>query len=478
MNSREKMIFRICILLALTAHSVFAQHTVAKQTKDDGYRGIWYFNQPSGDEYVYKYSGGFATYPQQHAPIAVYSAEARKTFFCYGGVTKDNKSLLHMVSYFDHRTGQVPRPTILLDKGTNDAHDNPVITIDAQGYLWIFSNSHGISRPSFIHRSTKPYSIEAFERVLTSNFSYGQIWHLGDAGFFFLHTRYSKEGHRRLFWMNSRDGQQWNEGQPLAHIAEGDYQVSWQNGSLVGTAFDYHPDVQHRPASVSPGLNARTNLYYLATADAGKTWRNAAGQVVQTPLTSVQNAALVHDYEREKLLVYLKDLQFDRAGHPVILYLTSHGYQSGPANDPRTWHTARWTGSQWEIRAAFTSTNNYDHGSLYLESDGTWQIIAPAIAGPQRYNPGGEMALWRSRNQGRTWQLAQQLTRNSPRNHTYARRPLNAHPDFYALWADGHARQPSESYLYFTNKAGTKVWRLPRVMTGDFAKPELMKLGK
>ena len=39
---------------------------------DDGYRGIWYFNQPTQDEYRYKYSGGFATYPQQHAPIAIY----------------------------------------------------------------------------------------------------------------------------------------------------------------------------------------------------------------------------------------------------------------------------------------------------------------------------------------------------------------------------------------------------------------------
>ena len=30
--------------------------------KDTGYRGIWYMNQPSGDEYVYKYSGGLGTY--------------------------------------------------------------------------------------------------------------------------------------------------------------------------------------------------------------------------------------------------------------------------------------------------------------------------------------------------------------------------------------------------------------------------------
>ena len=37
----------------------------------DGYRGIWYMNQPTGDEYAYKYSGGFATYPQQQEPIAI-----------------------------------------------------------------------------------------------------------------------------------------------------------------------------------------------------------------------------------------------------------------------------------------------------------------------------------------------------------------------------------------------------------------------
>ncbi|MBL8293596.1 MAG: hypothetical protein JNN08_17240, partial [Bryobacterales bacterium] len=121
----------------------------AGQEKDDGYRGIWYFNQPSNDQYVYKYSGGFATYPQQHAPIAIYSAQARKTFFCYGGRPKEKNELLHMVSYFDHATGTVPRPTILLNKRTNDAHDNPTLSLDARGHVWIFSSAHGTSRPSF-----------------------------------------------------------------------------------------------------------------------------------------------------------------------------------------------------------------------------------------------------------------------------------------------------------------------------------------
>ena len=73
--------------------------------------------------------------------------------------------LLHMVSYYDHATGKVPRPTILLDKLTKDAHDNPVIAVDDRGYLWIFSTSHGTGRPSYIHRSREPYSIDEFERI-------------------------------------------------------------------------------------------------------------------------------------------------------------------------------------------------------------------------------------------------------------------------------------------------------------------------
>jgi len=112
---------------------------VFKLATDDGYRGIWYFNQPSNDEYKYKYSGGFATYPQQHIPIAIYSKEVDKTFFVYGGTTarkaKDKQQLLHMISYYDHKTGKVPRPRILLNKQTDDAHDNPTLQMDERGHL-------------------------------------------------------------------------------------------------------------------------------------------------------------------------------------------------------------------------------------------------------------------------------------------------------------------------------------------------------
>ncbi len=52
--------------------------------KADGFRGIWYMNQPSNDEYVYKYSGGLGTYCAKHKPFAIYAARVNKTFFCFG----------------------------------------------------------------------------------------------------------------------------------------------------------------------------------------------------------------------------------------------------------------------------------------------------------------------------------------------------------------------------------------------------------
>ncbi len=434
--------------------------------RDDGYRGIWYYNERTNDQYKYKYSGGLATYPQQQGPIAYYSEKTNKTFFVYGGTVKGRQELLHMVSYYDHATGTVPRPVILLNKKTDDPHDNPVLTLDADGYLWVFSNSHGTARPSFIHRSRKPYSIDEFDLVLTTNFSYGHAWFIPAAGFFFPHTRYVDKG-RSLFWMSSPDGRQWSEPQLLARMAQGHYQITCQEGRRVATAFNYHPPGR--------GLNGRTNLYYLETSDLGKTWKTVDGRVVETPLTDIRSPALVHDYESEGLLVYLKTLQFDGQGRPVILYLTSKGYAPGPANDPRLWRTARWNGKKWEIREAFRSDHNYDFGSLYIESDGTWRVIAPTAPGPQPYCTGGEMVLWLSRDQGESWRLVKQLTRDSPRNHTYARKPVNAHPAFYGLWADGDAKQPSESCLYFTDREGTHVWRLPPVMTQDFARPEIVR---
>ena len=473
-------VFTTIVILAAAHVFVVAQPSepiadVALNERADGYRGVWYMNQPSNNEYVYKYSGGLGTYCAKHQPFAVYSSQAQKTFFCFGGAAKGNdRRLWHMVSYFDHEKKVVPRPVILLDKRTSDAHDNPVISVDAQGYIWIFSTSHGTSRPSYIHRSKRPHDINAFKRIAATrqnggvampilNFSYMQAWHVPSQGFACFFTKYGYPSKRTSCFMSSPDGVTWSSWQRLAAIHEGHYQISAVGQDRIGTVMNYHPR--------GKGLNWRTNLYYMESADLGRTWKAANGQIIEVPLQDPDNAALVTDYESPRLNVYLKDISFDRNDRPIVLFLTSKGYEAGPKNSPRTWRTARWTGDQWEVRPAMNSDNNYDMGSLWIDEDGAWRVIAPTEAGPQPFNPGGEVAIWQSRDQGRTWQKLRALTKNSPHNHTYVRRPVNAHSDFFALWADGHGRQPSASRLYYCDREGN-VFELPRRMTTPTVTPQ------
>jgi hypothetical protein len=132
--------------------------------------------------------------------------------------------------------------------------------------------------------------------------------------------------------------------------------------------------------------------------------------------------------------------------------------------------TARWTGRNWELNGTIWGDNNYDTGCLHVEAIDRWVMMLPSDTGPQPYNPGGEVVMWLTKDLGRSW-YKKPLTEDSEFNHTYVRRPVNADPDFYAYWADGHGRDLSKSRLYFANQEGD-VFRLPWQMSTPYAKPE------
>ena len=436
---------------------------MSESPKDDGYRGIW-FTLGQFLEYGDKYSGGLGTYTAKHVPLAVYAPEADKTFFVYGGSKGGERYLLCMASCYDHKTGTVPRPTIVHDKGgVDDPHDDPSICIDEHGHVWVFVSGRGRKRAGFKYRSLEPYSVDAFEQVTEEEITYPQPWWIEGKGFLSLFTKYT--GVRELYWNTSPDGRQWSEHQKLAGMG-GHYQTSRQQGERVITAFNMHVD----------GVpDTRTNLYFVQTDDMGQTWRTADGSPVNTPMVDLHCPALVRDYMAEQRLVYMKDISFDSDGNPVIMVITSSSFEPGPKGDPRWLTLVRWRGDHWDFREITRTTHNYDMGSLYIEPEGTWRIIAPTEPGPQYHGTGGEMALWLSQDDGMTWTKDRDITENSPLNHAYARRPVNAHPDFYAFWADGNPDEMSPSHIYFTNKAGDGLWMLPYDMEGDTAKPERVR---
>ncbi len=440
------------VLMTLTGN-VYSQSLNNK--KIDGYRGIWFeLNQKS--EYGDKYSGGLGTYTAKHIPLAIYSAMTDKTFFVYGGTTHaDEKYLLCMIGSYDHNSHTITQPVVVHDKrGVDDPHDNPSITMDEEGYIWVFVSGRGSSRPGFKYRSSKPYSIGSFNQVTTEEMTYPQPWFIPGQGIFHFFTKYT--GIRELYFETSTYGFNWSEDIKLAGIREpgdergGHYQVSNSTGNKIVTFFNRHPD---------GNVDRRTDLYYLQTNDFGRTWTDARGNPISIPLTNPDSKARVINYSKYNRNVYLKDVNFDENGNPACLYVTSGGHEPGPQNDPRKWMITRWTGNKWVTVHVCNSDHNYDMGSLYINGK-DWQIIAPTAPGPQKYGTGGQLMIWKSKDNGREWSMKKMIRSVTDRNLSYARRPVNAQDPFYFFCADGNPDEFSISKLYFGNSEG-ELWELP-----------------
>jgi len=459
-HARMNWAFRIVILIILSFHFSLSGQTILSNKKADGFNGIW-FDLGQYSEFGSKYSGGLGTYTAKHVPLAIYSPEANKTFFVYGGSRNGERYLLCMASCFDHDTGLLAKPTIVHDKeGVDDPHDNLSLAIDDKGYIWVFISGRGQRRPGFKYKSVKPYNIDAFQRIEEMEMTYPQPWHIKDQGFMLLFTKYTKG--RELYFQSSTDGHDWTKHQKLAGMG-GHYQTSFQKDGRVITAFNRHP---------GGTADLRTDLYFTQTFDFGKTWKTIDGEELALPLIDFNSPALVEKFSVQNQLVYLKDIRLDNEGNPAILIITSHSHQPGPDNGLRLWRVVRWTGKEWNISTVTTAFHNYDQGSLIIKENNVWQIIAPTETGPQEHGTGGEVALWESQDQGDTWTKLRDVTQNSPRNHAYCRSPINAHTDFFAFWADGNPDKHSPSFLYFTNQSGDTVWRMPENVTEDWMKPE------
>jgi hypothetical protein len=431
--------------------------------KMDGYKGLW-FNSGQVMNYGYRFSGGVATFNSRHRPIAIYSPEVKKTFFVYGGTTNsDEKHLLIMVSYFDHTLHLVPKPVIVFDKmGVSEPYDNASISISPDGFIWIFVSGWARTRPGLIFKSSKPYSIESFDKIMECEMIAPQPWWVKDNGFLMMFSKLAKG--QELYFSSSPDGVKWTEGIKLASMG-GHFQVSEVFGKKLVTVFNYHPE---------GNPDKQTNIYLLQTEDMGKTWKTIDDKVIELPIVDVKNAALVKDYEAEGKLVFISDLNFDKNGNPVMLAILSRDFRPGPDGGPREWMIIHWKDKRWNFNKVCESSHNYDMGSLYIH-DQVWRIIGTTESGPQKYGTGGEIALWESRNEGVTWGKVRNLTSNSLNNNTFVRRPVNEQKDFYAFWTDGNADKFSQSSLYFTNEKCNRIWVLPYEMKKDQGKPVSLK---
>jgi hypothetical protein len=342
---------------------------------------------------------------------------------------------------------------VMAKPGVDDCHDNPSLAILADGRLLVAVSGRNTKRPGALFRSLRPYDHSAFERIESPNFTYPQPWVLADGRLVMCLTRYTAG---RELYVATADAaaEGWSEPRKLVGFG-GHYALSAVHGSMLVVVCNWHPD---------GNVDRRTNLYALASPDAGQTWFSLGGERLEMPLAQPDNPALVRDFAAEDTAIYLKDLVLDADGRPWVLVVARR------AGDPqRSWLLGRLDRGRWRWSEVTTSDHDYDTGCLWLEGGDAW-VLGPSLPGAQPGTTGGDLALLRGR--GDHWRMVARITADPGRNHSYVRRPLHARPDFAAFWGAAHSEDFSPVQLHCFDAAEGKARAMPLDMPDRSAVPQ------
>ena len=374
--------------------------------------GVWY---TSGGVY----HGAMATYCMWHRPMAVYASSQDKTFFVYG-----NYENSPTISYYDHATGVFADPVVLGTNPDGDAHRNPTILIDEDGYIYVFWGAH--VHPTHVTKSKSTYDITSWESKtdIGAHTSYPQPWQLKSGEIFV-----SYRGDPNMSWCSQKSvdgGESWLDYTNIVDFTTGQiYLVS------IAETGSYPRKIHLAWSHMVSTWDQRWDVYYAYSDDGGTTWKKRDGTEYTLPITE---ASAEKVYESGDEGVWLKDIQLDSNGNPYILFISANRitYQG-------TWKIARYSGGNWVITDLTSSDHMYDSGALVILADNDMRIYAPTTPS-QAGEDGGDIEEWQSTDSGQTWVNTKHITKNSPYSHNHVRTVWNSQKgDFRVFWSYGNS---------------------------------------
>jgi hypothetical protein len=394
--------------------STLGNFSVTQFKKVNGFNGLQFatgkvpqldINSDGVMDDVAKYSGNLATYTAKHSPSAV--RQGSFTYFVYSGevpldgdeagdprigstsavgckyegteLFKDADgrapALGVFVSRYNHVTGRVAKPTLVHMKCTNDTHDNAVINLDADGYVYLLVSGRAAHRGNFIFRSTEVHSTAGFVDMTPPMDNYleqfNDIAEAAGIGRPFVGDGYRGINYPKMYWVDTPVGESsgyfrliytiyCGAGEPITcggnrqlytarmHVEtdkvsiqgiqplaayNGHYAVAHGKGQDIVVAFNFY---------LNNNVDDRSNIYYMHSVDGGDTWLNARNEELTLPLVFPSHLDLVtarkfydSDYAGPiEERVYLKDVNFAGTGlnkTPTILYVGSSSVNHFPS---------------------------------------------------------------------------------------------------------------------------------------------------
>jgi len=412
-------------------------------------RGVWYacghrVNTLPGHEYVY--SGPMATYCAWHHPMAVYSPVVNKTFWAFGNA--DNAPT---ITAYDHASRQFAYPVVLGSNPDGDAHRNPTVLVDDRGFITVFYGAHG--HATHVVRSERPYEISAWRQMPDMpepRTTYPQPWLIspGEAMVSYRHAP-------GWNFVSTRDGgETWSEPTCIVDFgcpedARGCAECSIY-GITVAESGGAYPRRVHfvwsRLGGGTPEEIAekhlwarRYNVYYAWTGDGGATWHRSDGTPYTLPISEA-DAEKVYDCGQRG--VWLKDIQLDRGGRPVFLFL-----DAVPETYESRWMVGRLVDDGWQITCVTQSDHMYDDGGLLCLADDDIRMYGPtSVVQPQQ--DGGEIEEWQSVDGGLSWRNTAHVTSGSRFSHNGVKVVFGHERgpgDLRMVWSYGDSVYPPET---------------------------------
>jgi hypothetical protein len=392
--------------------------------------GVWHASFAKNRRYPGNntvYGGGHATYCAWTRPMAIYAPSQDKTFFVFG-----NAENAPTISFYDHKSKRFGHAVTVAANPDMDAHKNPHLLIDEDGFLYMFYRAH--CTPTHAVKSVRPFDISKWESlgVVVESSSYPQPWQLKRGEIIVLYRGGGTHNATQSYVKSTDGGATWSS--PV-HIATPPPKNGIYGVSIAETGA--YPRKVHIAWSLTRGdWWQRYHVFYAHSDDGGTTWRKSDGSACKLPI-SEPTSEMIFESAVPDRGVWLKDIQLDSKGNPYVLFIDANSltYES-------VWRLAKCVGGKWTFHEIATSDHPYDDGALVMLDDGDIRVYAPTTAS-QPHLDGGKIEEWRSTNGGKTWTNTKHLTTGPRFSHNHVKTVFNGGKgDFRVFWNHGDASYP------------------------------------
>jgi hypothetical protein len=342
--------------------------------------------------------------------------------------------------------GKTPDP---VDNDQVDNHGRPALVVDNEGYIHLCFGGHGgyewlgenqFGRPGKGKQthvvSKRPEDISEWKELegVSPFGTYNQFIKM-DNGDIYLFYRHGSHKSDWVYQKSADNGRTFEKEVPVLKsklLADSNTHDAWY------AQFSKGPDhtimcmcVYHACAEVDHST-LRENVYYMRMDCADGSWKNAAGELLNIPLTKedADIKTLVFDSKGQQTNHGI--CRFDLLGNPHIIFRF---------NRNRFWYT-QWINDHWQDPVQVTNSDlTGQFADMIIQSPGDINMV---ISG-SRLDGGGEVCWWYTNTTGLSWEKAGSVITSSTVDYRIGVLTRNYHPDGKIFFFE---RDPNTPHLY------------------------------